>query len=138
MADTIRQLAALQALLADNTGGAISPQDLRDFLVSVMPPGRSATKVVTHPAASALRQAQADYAGGGPDINAAIAALPAGGGKGVLIERVVNIAADIVINTSATKLEGRGAVWDTHVTYSGAGVRTKQKGSSTSAELDDV
>jgi hypothetical protein len=34
MADTQRTLAALQALFADNTTGDISPQDLRDFLVS--------------------------------------------------------------------------------------------------------
>lgn len=34
MADTARTLAELQALLADNTTEAISPQDLRDFLVS--------------------------------------------------------------------------------------------------------
>src|SRR3990167_1040364 len=50
----------------------------------VLPFGRSATKVVTHPAASALRQAQADYVLGGPDINAAIAA--AGAGKVELTE----------------------------------------------------
>ena len=35
MADTIRTLADLQTLLADNTAGDISPQDVRDFLVSV-------------------------------------------------------------------------------------------------------
>jgi hypothetical protein len=35
MPDTIRNEAALQALFADNTSGDISPQDLRDFLVSV-------------------------------------------------------------------------------------------------------
>ncbi len=34
MVDTVRTLAALQALLADNTAGDISAQDLRDFLVS--------------------------------------------------------------------------------------------------------
>jgi hypothetical protein len=34
MADTIRDRAAVIALLADNTSGDISPQDLRDFLVS--------------------------------------------------------------------------------------------------------
>ena len=32
MADTSRTLAELQTLLADNSSGAISPQDLRDFL----------------------------------------------------------------------------------------------------------
>jgi hypothetical protein len=34
MADTPRTLAALQALFPDNSAGDISPQDLRDFLVS--------------------------------------------------------------------------------------------------------
>lgn len=35
MADTVRTRSALLTLLADNTSGAISPQDIRDFLVSV-------------------------------------------------------------------------------------------------------
>ena len=35
MADTSRTLSALQTLLADNTAGAISPQDLRDMLLSL-------------------------------------------------------------------------------------------------------
>lgn len=35
MPDTPRTLAALEALLADNTAGDISAQDIRDFLVSV-------------------------------------------------------------------------------------------------------
>lgn len=34
MADTVRTLSALQALLADTTSGAISPQDLRDAVMS--------------------------------------------------------------------------------------------------------
>lgn len=37
MADTPRTLAALQALLADNHIKGVSPQDLRDFLVSAIP-----------------------------------------------------------------------------------------------------
>lgn len=41
MADTIRTLAAVLALLADNTSGDISPQDLRDAVVSAaVPHGR--------------------------------------------------------------------------------------------------
>lgn len=35
MADTIRTISALQTLLADNATGDISPQDLRDMLVSL-------------------------------------------------------------------------------------------------------
>jgi hypothetical protein len=37
MVDTVRTLSALQTLLADNTTADISPQDLRDFLVSAEP-----------------------------------------------------------------------------------------------------
>ena len=37
MPDTRRTLAALQALLADNTTQDISPQDLRDVLISLSP-----------------------------------------------------------------------------------------------------
>lgn len=38
MVDTPRLVTDLQALLADNTIGAISPQDLRDMLVSLVVP----------------------------------------------------------------------------------------------------
>jgi hypothetical protein len=38
MADTQRTRAALQTLFADNVTGQISPQDLRDFLVTAMQP----------------------------------------------------------------------------------------------------
>lgn len=37
MADTSRTRSALLSLFADNVTGQISPQDLRDFLVTVMP-----------------------------------------------------------------------------------------------------
>lgn len=46
MVDTVRTVAQLQALLADNTTGDISPQDLRDFLVSVQPPYGSISRLV--------------------------------------------------------------------------------------------
>ena len=36
MADTIRTFSAIQALFADNTTRDITPQDLRDFVQSVM------------------------------------------------------------------------------------------------------
>lgn len=36
MADTQRDTASILALLADNTGGDISPQDLRDAIVSIL------------------------------------------------------------------------------------------------------
>ena len=37
MADTVKLQAAILALFANNTTGDISPQDLRDFVVSVFP-----------------------------------------------------------------------------------------------------
>lgn len=37
MTDTLRTLSALQTLLADNTSGLISAQDVRDMLVSLAP-----------------------------------------------------------------------------------------------------
>lgn len=52
MADTQRNLDALQTLLADNATGDISPQDLRDMLVS-MYPGHAQAYVST-PAATTL------------------------------------------------------------------------------------
>lgn len=36
MSDTVRTLSALQTLLADNTTGTISPQDLRDAVISAL------------------------------------------------------------------------------------------------------
>lgn len=39
MADTMRSLATLETLLADNTTGDISPQDLRDALLATVQPG---------------------------------------------------------------------------------------------------
>lgn len=36
MADTVRTLSALQALLADNSSRAISPQDIRDAVISAV------------------------------------------------------------------------------------------------------
>ena len=54
MADTIRTLAALQALLADNTAGSISEQDLRDVLLSTYPdnPHGTFASIVTQTIAS--------------------------------------------------------------------------------------
>lgn len=47
MADTRRTLAALQALLADNTAGDISAQDIRDMLVSLVVPNVNDFRLTT-------------------------------------------------------------------------------------------
>jgi hypothetical protein len=52
MADTRRTVAALQALLADNVAGDISPQDVRDFLVSTAP--AYGALYISSPAASTI------------------------------------------------------------------------------------
>lgn len=52
MPDTVRSISSLQTLLADNTSGAISAQDLRDMLVSVLHASGSMTWTV--PAASTI------------------------------------------------------------------------------------
>ena len=53
MADTMRTLAELEVLLADQTAGAISPQDLRDALLATIQPGHAELSV-TVPAATTL------------------------------------------------------------------------------------
>lgn len=49
MVDTVRTVAQLQALLADNVSGDISPQDIRDFLVSCAPPYGTMSRLVAAP-----------------------------------------------------------------------------------------
>jgi hypothetical protein len=111
MADTIRQLAALQAILPDNITGQISPQDLRDFLVSAVPTGRGPTLVVAASNASDKRKADADYLCDGTadevEINAAIAAAVASGGKVQLSEGKFLTAATVTMDTGVW-LDGMG------------------------------
>ena len=106
MVDTIRQLDDLLARMPVNSSGLISTQDVRDFLVSALPTGRGATKVVASAAASDLRKAQADYAGGGPDINAAIAA--AGAGKVELTEGTFTIVNRVDADLAKLVITGQG------------------------------
>lgn len=112
MADTKRLLADILALFPDNASANISEQDLRDFVVSVMPPGRGATQVVAPNDASDLIKSQADYVCDGTaddvQIQAALDALPSGGGRVVLSAGVFTIAASITL-ASYDSLEGQGA-----------------------------
>lgn len=111
MADTIRLLAALQTLLADNGTGAISAQDVRDFLVSAIPTGRSATAVVAASGATDKQKADADYVCDGTadnvEINAALTAVGANG-RVVLTDGQFNLAARISMAQSGQVLEGQG------------------------------
>lgn len=116
MADTPRVLTDLQALLPDNASGQISPQDVRDFLVSAVPSGRAATKVVAASDASALIQAQADYLCDGTaddvQIQAAIDALGSGGGTVVLSAGTFSITTGVVITSTvaerSVRVSGQG------------------------------
>ena len=47
MADTMRSLASITTLLADNTTGAISPQDLRDALIATVQPGHGEISITS-------------------------------------------------------------------------------------------
>lgn len=111
MADTKRLLADILALFPDNASANISEQDLRDFVVSVMPPGRGATQVVASNDASDLIKSQADYVCDGTaddvQIQAALDALPSGGGRVLLTAGVFTIAASITL-ASYDSLEGQG------------------------------
>jgi len=95
MPDTKRTLSALQALLADNTAGNITPQHVRDFLVSAFRGEPSVANVATD---------GSDTIGGIDSgypfltINAALDALPAGGG-------IVNIGVGTFNSPTASKIK---------------------------------
>jgi hypothetical protein len=116
MVDTPRTLAALQALLADNTSGQISPQNIRDFLVTVEYIGHAATKIVVASGAATGWPAVTDAASGvyvcdgtadNVEIQAAITALPTGGGTVVLSDGTFNLATALVPK-GGTVLRGQG------------------------------
>jgi len=72
MADTARTKAEILALMADNTVGAISPQDIRDMIVSMsaangrVSMGAPAATTITTPG-TYYKAAGATVAGGDPD-----------------------------------------------------------------------
>jgi len=114
MPDTIRRLSVLQGLLADNVLGDISPQDVRDFLVSVMPVGRAATKVVAASNSTTIEIANADYVcdstADNAEVQAAITALAVTGGTVLLCAGTYNFAAVVTITANKRiKIEGHGA-----------------------------
>lgn len=115
MVDTPRLVADLQSLLA-NGAPLTTAQDLRDFLVSAIPTGRAATKVVASVAASDQQKAQADYVCDGTadqvQIQAALDAVDSDGDGGTvyLTEGEYQITATITV-PSFTRLTGPGKPW---------------------------
>jgi hypothetical protein len=81
--------------------------------------GRAATITVAASDSSDTSKTQADYVADGQDdqveIQAAIDALPSGGGKVVLLEGAFNISAPINITRSLI-LEGQGVGWASYTT----------------------
>jgi hypothetical protein len=84
MADTIRTLDALQTLLADNTGHDISPQDLRDMLVSVFSGDSTAIRMKT------LTGTTAGAAGGLTSV-----------AHGVTASKIVSVSGIVIYNAAA-------------------------------------
>lgn len=60
MVDTRRSLSALQALLADNTTGEISPQDIRDMLLTLAVP-YAGVAMAGNATATTISAANTDY-----------------------------------------------------------------------------
>jgi hypothetical protein len=108
-------LAELQSRLADNTVGAISPQDIRDFLVTAVPSGRGASAVVAAAGASDFLKYQADYvcdgtqATGGDDVEIAAALAAVGvGGKVLLSGGTFYVSKDGINFLDGQHLQGMG------------------------------
>ena len=106
MADTARTLAALQALLADNTSAAISPQDIRDFLVSVFPQTTKGDLPYIDPA-GIITRLPATTDGYVLTLDATVdagwkwAAAGSGGGGSVATDTIWDAAGDIAYGTGA-------------------------------------
>lgn len=102
MADTVRTLTALQALLANNTERAISEQDLRDALVSGMGVVAYVAKTATYSASEddefiAVSATSADVT-----INLPAAATTRVGKRYVI--KLVDDTHDCIINPNASEL----------------------------------
>lgn len=112
MPDTIRQLADLIALFPDNDLGLISAQDLRDFLVSSVPTGRGDTAVVAATGCTSKQKADADFVCDGTDDNvqlqAAIDAVAASGGRVRMAGPLFTLGARLNVNNSGVALIGDG------------------------------
>lgn len=100
MTDTPRTFSALLALLGDNVAADISPQDIRDVVVSVLAPD-----VVTAEQYGAARDGSTDDAA---EIQAAIDAVALlGGGKVRLRAGTYRVASTLLLPYGVT-LEGNG------------------------------
>lgn len=97
-------------LFEDNSSGAISAQDARDFIASVA--GRGASLYVASTGATNLEKAGADYVCDGTaddvQINAAITALGSTGGVVQLSNGNFNIASPILVTTGNISIVGIG------------------------------
>jgi hypothetical protein len=70
MTDTVRNIAALKAILVDNTNGEITPQDIRDFLVSCVNVAETALQTMSGPLTVTGTLAATTLTGAGSGITA--------------------------------------------------------------------
>lgn len=103
----IARYDGITGLLIQNSGVTISDAGVIEGVL-----GRSATLTVAASDSLAVGISQADYACSGAaddvEINAALNALPANGGRVVLLEGTYTLADPIVIPSSNITLEGQG------------------------------
>ncbi len=115
----------------DSGGRVVSSQ------LPTMASYRSATLVVAASDATIASKNGADYVCDGVsdevEINAALAALPANGGKLVLTEGTFNITSSILVQNDNAQIEGAGAGQRTGATQTGVSTKLQATGSISTA-----
>lgn len=105
MADTVRTMAALQALLANNSTRAISEQDIRDALVSSLGVVPFVAKTANYTATDNDEFISCDATGGAITIT-----LPACAstrvGKRITVKKIDNIANVVLDGNASETLDG--------------------------------
>jgi len=102
MANTRRSLSDLLALLADNLDGAISAQDLRDLLISVMGARRVASTVISLDLTTDHDIVEVDATSGALSINLPAVAVSAH--KVYSIKKIDSTATIITIEGYGTEM----------------------------------
>lgn len=111
MADTIRTLSALTALLADNVNLDVSAQDVRDVLVSVMGVKAYVAKSAAYTATDDDHIIECDASGGGFTIT-----LPAVAttrlGKEIIVKKTDATANVVKVDANGAELIDTAADYD--------------------------
>lgn len=103
MVDTVRTITALQALLADNTSRDISPQDIRDMLVSLASRVEAtAVKTTTYTVGVFDAYVPCNATGAAFTVNLP-AAASVGAGKEVTIKKIDASANAVTVDGNASE-----------------------------------